>query len=256
MNTQVIPFDFNSHSVRTLAVNGSPWLVLDDVAPALGYSRSRNAARVLDDDEKGAHTVSTPGGDQTMTTINESGVYHLCFKSRRPEAKAFRKWVTAEVLPAIRKTGRYETPQPETLTPAQQRHIQQVVNRLAQQPGNSHAAVYRSLKDKFMVGKYDQIPADQYPAACHYLGVDPIEGEWLPAEEPFAAETLQDTVARLASQVNKGNSYPVEVFMPLVNAVLEKRGGLLPDKQWADVSFRLERLGKLFHPFSEQAGDV
>lgn len=115
---------------------------------------------------------------------------------------------------------------PDTLTAPQQRHIQQIVNKLAHQPGNSHAAVYRSLKDKFRVGKYDQIPANQYPAACRYLGAEPLEGEWLPAEEGVVGETLNDTLARLTEQVKKPNSYPVEMFMPLVQAVLERRGGL------------------------------
>jgi Rha family phage regulatory protein len=115
---------------------------------------------------------------------------------------------------------------PDTLTAPQQRQIQQIVNKLAHQPGNSHAAVYRSLKDKFRVGKYDQIPANQYPAACRYLGAEPLEGEWLPAEESVVGETLNDTLARLTEQVKKPNSYPVEMFMPLVQAVLERRGGL------------------------------
>ncbi|MBD3643535.1 Rha family transcriptional regulator [Alcanivorax sp.] len=148
---------------------------------------------------------------------------------------------------------------PDTLTAPQQRHIQQIVNKLAHQPGNSHAAVYRSLKDKFGVGKYDQIPANQYPAACRYLGAEPLEGEWLPAEESVVGETLNDTLARLTEQVKKPNSYPAEMFMPLVEAVLERRGGYsapIPREQWQEVDERLARLGRLFHPFSDQAGDV
>lgn len=101
-------FHFQSSEVRTITRDGEPWFALADVANILGFSRSRNAARVLDDDEKGAHILSTPGGDQEVTIISESGVYALALRSRRPEAKPFRKWVTAEVLPAIRKTGRYE----------------------------------------------------------------------------------------------------------------------------------------------------
>lgn len=101
-------FNFQSSEVRTVTRDGEPWFVLADVAEILGFSRSRDAARVLDDDEKGAHIVRTPGGDQEVTIISESGVYALALRSRRPEAKPFRKWVTSEVLPAIRKTGRYE----------------------------------------------------------------------------------------------------------------------------------------------------
>lgn len=101
-------FLFNTFEVRTISRDGEPWFVLSDVADILGFSRSRNASRILDDDEKGAHILSTLGGDQELTVISESGVYALALKSRRPEAREFRKWVTSEVLPAIRKTGRYE----------------------------------------------------------------------------------------------------------------------------------------------------
>lgn len=100
-------FNFRSTEVRTVTIDGEPWFVLSDVVDVLGFSRSRDAARMLDDDEKGAHIVRTPGGDQEAIVISESGVYTLALRSRKPEAKPFRKWVTSEVLPAIRKTGQY-----------------------------------------------------------------------------------------------------------------------------------------------------
>lgn len=101
-------FTFQASEVRTIVRDGEPWFVLSDVADILGFSRGRDAARMLDDDEKGAHLLRTLGGDQEATIINESGVYALALRSRRQEAKPFRKWVTSEVLPAIRKTGCYE----------------------------------------------------------------------------------------------------------------------------------------------------
>lgn len=100
-------FNFRSTEVRTVTIDGEPWFVLSDVVDVLGFSRSRDAARMLDDDEKGAHIVRTPGGDQEAIVISESGVYTLALRSRKPEAKPFRKWVTSEVLPTIRKTGQY-----------------------------------------------------------------------------------------------------------------------------------------------------
>lgn len=103
-------FSFEAHPVRTISRDGEAWFVLNDVTEALEFTRGRNAARMLDDDEKGAHIVSTPGGDQELIVINESGLYSLILKSRKPEAKRFKKWVTAEVLPAIRKTGGYQAP--------------------------------------------------------------------------------------------------------------------------------------------------
>lgn len=178
---QVIPFDFRSAEVRAVVTeDGEPWFVLDDVAPALGYTRSRDAGRILDPDEKGAHIVRTPGGAQKMTTLNESGVYHLCFKSRRPEARAFRKWVTAEVLPAIRKTGRYEMPV-EMLTAGQKGHIVRSVKDVVAKTGKHFQTVYHGINEAFGVATYKDIPAARYPELCRHLGVAPLEGEWLPA---------------------------------------------------------------------------
>ncbi|WP_278619570.1 Bro-N domain-containing protein [Ectopseudomonas oleovorans] len=181
--SNITPFSFEQHHVRTIEQDGQAWFVLNDVTEALEFSRGRNAARMLDDDEKGAHIVSTPGGEQEITIINESGLYSLVLKSRKPSAKRFKKWVTAEVLPAIRKTGRYESPKPATLTPAQQRHIQNRVAELARSPGNSFTNVYRSIKDQFQVGSYKDVPAERYPALCHYLMTAPLEGELVEGQQ-------------------------------------------------------------------------
>lgn len=103
-------FNFQSHEVRSLLIDGDPWFVATDVAQALGYSSPKDAAEHLDDDEKGSAITRTPGGDQRMTIINESGLYALVLRSRKPEARKFAKWVTSEVLPSIRKTGEYRAP--------------------------------------------------------------------------------------------------------------------------------------------------
>ena len=95
-------------SVRAFAdENGEPWFVAADVAQVLGYDHTPHATRLLDDDEKVVQKVDTLGGKQDMTLLNESGLYHLVLFSKKSEAKAFRKWVTEEVLPALRKTGSY-----------------------------------------------------------------------------------------------------------------------------------------------------
>ncbi|MBU2713632.1 phage antirepressor [Zooshikella harenae] len=103
----IIPFKFNTSAVRVINKEGEPWFVATDVANALGYRDAFNMCRALDDDEKDTHTVSTPGGDQELKAINESGLYSAILKSRRSEAKAFKRWVTHEVLPSIRKNGGY-----------------------------------------------------------------------------------------------------------------------------------------------------
>lgn len=86
---------------------GNPWFVAKDVCEPLGYRMASDALRSLDLDEKGTRYVRTPGGGQVMLVVNESGLYSLAFNSHKPEAKRFKKWVTSEVLPAIRKTGGY-----------------------------------------------------------------------------------------------------------------------------------------------------
>lgn len=100
-------FSFYEHQVRTVVIDDGVWFVCTDVAEALGYRNAPDASRHLDDDEKGTHILRTPGGDQKLTIINESGLYALVLRSRKPEARKFAKWVTAEVLPTIRKTGAY-----------------------------------------------------------------------------------------------------------------------------------------------------
>lgn len=108
MNNELIPFDFEGRPVRVVTdVQGEPWFVAADVAQSLDYRMASDMTRSLDDDEKGTQTVRTPSGDQEMLVINESGLYSAILKSRKPEAKRFKRWVTREVLPAIRKTGRY-----------------------------------------------------------------------------------------------------------------------------------------------------
>lgn len=106
-------FAFDGHPVRVVVREGEPWFVLTDVCKVLQHSNPSVAAARLDDDEKGVATVYTLGGDQQVTVINESGLYSLVLTSRKAEAKAFKRWVTHEVLPAIRKTGGYMVAPPE-----------------------------------------------------------------------------------------------------------------------------------------------
>lgn len=107
MNRQLNSFVNDSFALRVVDVDGSPWFVAADVCKALDISNSRDAISRLDEDEKGVATTDTLGGVQQVSIVSESGMYALIFSSRKPEARAFRKWVTSEVLPSIRKTGSY-----------------------------------------------------------------------------------------------------------------------------------------------------
>lgn len=100
-------FKYGNNDVRTVEMNGEPWFVLKDVCVVLGLGTVSKVADRLDADEKGMNQIHTPGGMQDVTVINESGLYNVILRSDKPEAKPFRKWVTSEVLPSIRKTGGY-----------------------------------------------------------------------------------------------------------------------------------------------------
>lgn len=96
--------------IRSMIIDDEPWFVGKDVAESLGYKLGRKAILDhIDDDDSRAFQIGTPGGNQKMTIINESGLYSLIFSSQLPSAKKFKSWVTHEVLPAIRKTGTYST---------------------------------------------------------------------------------------------------------------------------------------------------
>lgn len=99
----------NANEVRVVMMNNEPWFVAKDVCKALEITKVDSAIRNLDADEKGTHTVSTPGGNQKMTIVSQAGLDSLILRGRKQEAKAFRRWVTHEVLPSIRKHGVYMT---------------------------------------------------------------------------------------------------------------------------------------------------
>lgn len=99
-------------SVRTVTINGEPWFVGKDVAMILGYTNPAKAIRVhVDEEDKGVNEMDTPGGKQNITIVNESGLYSLVLSSKLPAAKKFKRWVTSEVLPSIRKNEVYGTPE-------------------------------------------------------------------------------------------------------------------------------------------------
>lgn len=114
---EVFSFPATDAPLRVVQIGGEPWFVARDVCSALGLGNPRSSVALLDDDEKGVHTVDTLGGDQEVGVITEAGLYALILRSRRPEAKAFKRWITHDVIPSIRRTGRYEsTSRPHELT--------------------------------------------------------------------------------------------------------------------------------------------
>lgn len=100
-------FNLTGQQVRTVLIGGEPWFIATDVCAVLEIAHAASSLRLLDDDEKGVHSVHTPGGVQRVAVVNEPGLYSLILRSRKPQARAFKRWITHEVLPTIRRTGSY-----------------------------------------------------------------------------------------------------------------------------------------------------
>lgn len=106
-DTFTVPFKYNDQPVRVATIDGEPWFVLADLCKVLDLPNRAMVARRLDDDMKGVTQIDTPGGRQEMTIVSESGMYEVVIRSDKPEAVAFRRWITGTVLPEIRKTGTF-----------------------------------------------------------------------------------------------------------------------------------------------------
>lgn len=107
-NNNVTIYQFEQNDVRMVQKGGEPWFVLSDLCKVLELSTPSRVSERLDRDEKGVSLIHTLGGAQKVTVVNESGMYAVILRSDKPQAKPFRKWITSEVLPSIRKTGKYE----------------------------------------------------------------------------------------------------------------------------------------------------
>ena len=119
--SDLIPFQYKAHEIRIdRDAQNQPWWIATDVGAALGYANIANVLQRLDADEKGIRSISTLRGVQDLRCINEAGLYTLILGSKKPEAKAFKRWVTHDVLPTLRATGTYTAvpvPDPETAIP-------------------------------------------------------------------------------------------------------------------------------------------
>ncbi|GAA0495244.1 antirepressor [Paractinoplanes deccanensis] len=162
-------FGFGGAELRTTLVDEEPWFVAADICRVLGLKNTTMALRALDEDEKGLSRIDTPGGQQNLAVVNESGLYALIVRSDKPNAKPFRRWVTGEVLPAIRKTGRYDITEQNTNHPAipqsfadalqlaadQAREIERQNNAIAElEPRAAQADHHRSADAKIPIGDF------------------------------------------------------------------------------------------------------
>lgn len=164
-------FSFENSQVRTLGSAESPLFVAIDIAKALGY---QNLVRSVNDhvdpeDLTKQEITDSMGRKQTVNCVNESGLYALIFGSKLESAKRFKRWVTSEVLPAIRRNGRYEAPRPETITPDEQLAIQLAVAHRAQKTSKHFQTIYRAIKVRYQIAKYDQLPRAQFEDCLRFI---------------------------------------------------------------------------------------
>ena len=161
-------FSFENAQLRTLGTADAPLFVAIDVAKALGYSQpAKSVNDRVDPEDLIKSGIETNGGRQTVNCVNESGLYALIFGSKLESAKRFKRWVTSEVLPSIRKTGRYEAQ--ETITPAEQRAIQREVAIRAHKTSSNYRTIYRAIKARYQIARYDQLPRTQLEDCLDFI---------------------------------------------------------------------------------------
>lgn len=162
-------FSFENNAVRTLGAPESPLFVAVDICSSLGYANSSKAIKdhVDPEDLIKSEIIDKLNRIQTVNCVNESGLYALIFGSKLESAKRFKRWVTSEVLPAIRKTGRYEAQ--ETITPAEQRAIQCEVAIRAHKTASNYRTIYRAIKARYQIARYDQLPRTQLEDCLDFI---------------------------------------------------------------------------------------
>ena len=177
-------FSFENIQVRTLGTSEFPLFVANDIAKALGY---QNLVRTVNDrvdpEDLFKSEIETNGGRQLVNCVNESGLYALIFGSKLESAKRFKRWVTSEVLPAIRRQGYYAGP--AYIDEAQQREIQRAVGRRASGAPKNFRVIYSALKDHFRIPRYTCLQKKDFEAALAFIQTVPVKtrAEWLKHEE-------------------------------------------------------------------------
>ena len=207
-----LTFAFGNITIRTIGEVETPLLVASDICNALGYARPRDAiAQHVDPEDLTKADIETKGGKQTVNCVNESGLYALIFGSKLESAKRFKRWVTSEVLPAIRRNGQYNAACPATITPAEQLQIQQAVARRAKTSSANYQTIYRAIKVRFQIPRYNELPRCQFAECLKFIDAVDLkvpEAKTAAApvfENPFTPEEL----AASPEKPPKGYAYRV-----------------------------------------------
>lgn len=243
-------FSFENAQVRALGTPDLPLFVAVDAAGALGYKDKTNAIKQhVDPEDLIKSEIETNGGRQTVNCVNESGLYALIFGSKLESAKRFKRWVTSEVLPAIRKTGRYEAP--TTLTTEELYEIRKAVKARAKNSSIHYQTIYNALYDYFKIASYKDLTKGQLQAALTFIHTCELKPQLTQPEIPEGALVLEgfeaeriahfvyywrylfrpdlELILRLLQTVNSPKAAQfyeavTELHLPLLEMTLEKHG--------------------------------
>lgn len=161
---------FESFNIRVLGNDETPLFVATDVCKVLGYTNSNRALALhVSADDIVKTTIESNGRNLPVNTINESGLYCLIFGSKLEKAKEFKRWVTSEVLPSIRKTGTYTVPR-KTITVEQQQAIRQAIAKRCKDSSSSYQTVYKALYNAFQIPRYTELLQSDFDKAIELIG--------------------------------------------------------------------------------------
>lgn len=244
-------FSFENNAVRTLGAPESPLFVAVDICSSLGYANSSKAIKdhVDPEDLIKSEIIDKLNRIQTVNCVNESGLYALIFGSKLESAKRFKRWVTSEVLPAIRKTGRYEAP--TTLTTEELYEIRKAVKARAKNSSIHYQTIYNALYDYFKIASYKDLTKGQLQTALTFIHTCELKPQLTQPEIPEGALVLEgfeaeriahfvyywrylfrpdlELILRLLQTVNSPKAAQfyeavTELHLPLLEMTLEKHG--------------------------------
>lgn len=188
--SNALSFTFERGSLTVLGDDLSPLFVAKQVCSFLGFKDPINAVKAHVDPEDlcKVEMLDRLNRKQLVNCVNESGLYALIFGSKLPKAKQFKRWVTNEVLPAIRRAGRYEVPTGDTITNAQQVAIQQAVARRAKKTAVYYQTIYRAIKARYQIPRYTELKQSQFEDCLRFIETVDLSVPEVPASEPTKTE--------------------------------------------------------------------
>ena len=248
---QLSTFNFENQSIRALVINNEPWFVAKDLCDTLGITNPSKAILNLDDDEKMISTDSNlklgsaGNGAQSLALVSESGMYTLILRCRDAVKKGsvphrFRKWVTSEVLPQIRKTGFYSK-----TTVDQRTGLRNAVNMLVSKKGLIYSDAYHLIHQRFNVESIEDLTLEQLPQAVEYIHKIVLEGELIIEEKKESSMNLNLTENELKDLINTWMAFTH--FSDSVGFLLRKIQPIIHGNLYSLPEFNLRWCNKVIH---------